>query len=126
MDHLIGSLEVGKKADVVVLKNDASPAMYPILNPYGHVVFQAQRGDVHTVVVDGRLVKSNGALVDGTSADLATAKVKVGETVDFLRETLGADAWAAGMNPDIPPTKVLDNPYQYTDFASGATHGQEG
>ena len=31
--------------------------MYPLLNPYGHVVFQAQRGDVHTVIVNGRVVK---------------------------------------------------------------------
>ena len=30
------SLEPGKKADVVLLKNDHSPAMFPILNPYGH------------------------------------------------------------------------------------------
>jgi len=122
MDHLIGSLEQGKKADVVLIKNDASPAMFPVLNPYGHVVFQAQRGDVHTVVVDGRVVKADGRLVGD---DLSGAKQKVGETVDFLRETLGEQAWRSGMNPDIPQTTVLDNPYQYTDFATGATHGQQ-
>jgi 5-methylthioadenosine/S-adenosylhomocysteine deaminase len=27
------------------------------------------------------------------------------------------------MNPDVPETKVLDNPYTYTDYASGTTHG---
>jgi cytosine/adenosine deaminase-related metal-dependent hydrolase len=122
MDHLVGSLEAGKKADVVLLRNDASPAMYPILNPYGHVVFQAQRGDVHTVVVDGRLVKADGRLVD--TGTLAAARAGVGQTIDFLRETLGEQAWAAGMNPDVPQQEVLDNPYQYTDFASGSTHGQ--
>ena len=31
---------------------------------YGHVAFQAQRGDVHTVLVDGRVVKSEHRLVD--------------------------------------------------------------
>ena len=55
--------ETGKKADVVLIKNDASPVSFPLLNPYGHVAFQAQRGDVHTVVVDGRVVKSDGKLV---------------------------------------------------------------
>src|ERR687885_256332 len=50
MDGLVGSLEVGKKADVVLIKNDVSPVMFPLLNPYGHLVFQAQRGDVHTVL----------------------------------------------------------------------------
>ena len=30
------------------------------------------------------------------------------------------------MNPDIPETKILDNPYTYTEFRTGATHGQGG
>ena len=63
LDALIGSLEPGKKADVVLIKNDASPVMFPLLNPYGHVVFQAQRGDVHTVLVNGRVVKYDHRLV---------------------------------------------------------------
>ncbi len=58
----------GKKADVVLIKNDDSAFSFPLLNPYGHVAFQAQRGDVHTVVVDGHVVKSAGKLV---GADLA-------------------------------------------------------
>ena len=29
-----------------------SPVSFPMLNPYGHVAFQAQRGDVHTVLVE--------------------------------------------------------------------------
>ena len=53
----------GAKADVVLIKNDHSPVSFPLLNPYGHVAFQAQRGDVHTVLVDGRVVKSEGRLV---------------------------------------------------------------
>jgi 5-methylthioadenosine/S-adenosylhomocysteine deaminase len=121
MDHLVGSLEPGKLADVVLIRNDASPAMYPLLNPYGHVVFQAQRGDVHTVLVNGEIVKDGGRLVGD---HLATARAEVGQTVDFLRQTLGEAAWRAGMNPDVAETTVLDNPYQYTDFASGTTHGQ--
>ncbi len=32
------------------------------------------------------------------------------------------DAWEAGMNPDIPESKVLDNPYTYTDYADASTH----
>jgi 5-methylthioadenosine/S-adenosylhomocysteine deaminase len=63
-DSLVGSLEVGKKADIVLIKHDESPVMFPVLNPYGHVAFQAQRGDVHTVLVDGRVVKHAHRLVD--------------------------------------------------------------
>jgi hypothetical protein len=26
------------------------------------------------------------------------------------------------MNPDLPDTELLDNPYQYTDYKSESTH----
>ncbi len=120
LDSVIGSLEPGKKADVVLIKNDADPAMFPLLNPYGHLVLQAQRGDVHTVVVNGRVVKYDHRLV---GVDLAAARRAVESTVDYLMGELGEEAWTNGMHPDIPETKVLDNPYTYTDYRSGATHG---
>jgi 5-methylthioadenosine/S-adenosylhomocysteine deaminase len=111
LDSVIGSLEAGKKADVVLIKNDHSPAMFPVLNPYGHVVFQAGRGDVHTVVINGRVVKHEHRLV---GADLAKARNVVGQTVDYLKGELGPQAWDEGMHPEIPETRVLDNPYTYT------------
>jgi len=116
----LGSLEVGKKADVVLLKNDASPVSFPLLNPFGHVAFQAQRADVHTVLVDGRIVKRDGRLV---GVDLPAVRRAVESTVDYLRARLGEEAWQQGMNPDIPETKVLDNPYTYTTYQSDSTHG---
>jgi 5-methylthioadenosine/S-adenosylhomocysteine deaminase len=113
MDDLIGSLERGKKADVVLVKNEHSPVMFPLLHPYGHVAFQAQRGDVHTVLVDGRVVKHEGRLV---GADLARARRVVEETVEYARSTLGDDPWTAGMHPEVPETQLLENPYQYTQW----------
>ncbi|MEV7095307.1 amidohydrolase family protein [Amycolatopsis sp. NPDC051045] len=116
----LGRLEVGKKADVVLLKNDDSPVSFPLLNPYGHVAFQAQRGDVHTVLVNGRVVKRDGRLV---GADLPAVRRRVEETVAHLRARLGEEAWRQGMNPDVPEAKILDNPYTYTDYQSDTTHG---
>jgi cytosine/adenosine deaminase-related metal-dependent hydrolase len=115
----LGRLEPGAKADVVLIKNDASPVSFPLLHPYGHVVFQAQRGDVHTVVIDGRVVKYGGRLV---GVDLAPVRREVEATVEYLRGELGEEAWVAGMNPDLPTQEVLDNPYQYTDYKSESTH----
>jgi cytosine/adenosine deaminase-related metal-dependent hydrolase len=115
----IGSLEAGKKADVVLIKNDNSPVMFPVLNPFGHVAFQAQRGDVHTVVVNGRVVKHEHRLLD---VDLPAVRQTVEETVEHLKAELGPEAWLQGMHPDIPATKILDNPYTYTDFRSADTH----
>jgi cytosine/adenosine deaminase-related metal-dependent hydrolase len=119
----LGSLEPGKKADVVLIANDASPVSFPLLNPYGHIAFQSQRGDVHTVVVNGRVVKYAHRLVD---ADLAAVRRTVDATVDHLRGALGEEAWAQGMNPDLPDSELLDNPYQYTDYKSDATHDARG
>jgi urease alpha subunit len=116
MDALIGSLETGKKADVVLVRNDDSPVMFPVLHPYGHVAFQAQRADVHTVLVNGRVVKHEGKLV---GVDLARARAAIEETVAFAQSTLG-DAWTGGMHPEIPERQVLENPYQYTEWGKAS------
>ncbi|SEU12325.1 amidohydrolase family protein [Nonomuraea wenchangensis] len=115
----LGVVAAGKKADLVLIKNDRSPVSFPVLNPFGHVVFQAQRGDVHTVLVNGRVVKHEHELV---GIDLAAARRQVEDTVAYLRADMGEEAWRQGMNPDIPETKILDNPYTYTDYRSDATH----
>jgi cytosine/adenosine deaminase-related metal-dependent hydrolase len=120
-DHDLGSLEVGKKADIVLIKNDHSPVSFPMLNPFGHVAFQAQRGDVHTVLVNGRVVKHEHRLV---GVDLAAARREVERTIEYLRSTMGEEAWQEGMNPDVPETKILDNPYTYTDYRSAATRSR--
>ena len=120
LDDVVGSIEVGKKADLVLIKNDKSPAMFPLLNPYGHVVFQAQRADVHTVLVNGRIVKRDHRLVD---IDLERARSVVESTVDYLQTQLGPEEWDKGMNPDVPEAQLLDNPYTYTGYKSDVTHG---
>src|SRR6478672_3293137 len=111
----LGSLGPGRKADVVLIKNDASPVSFPMLNPYGHVAFQAQRGDVHTVVVDGRVVESDGKLV---GIDLAPVRQEIDDTISYLQSEIGADAWRQGMFPEAPEAQqeALENPYQYTDY----------
>ena len=115
LDSVIGSVEPGKKADLVLIKNDNSPAGFPIVHPYGHVVFQAQRGDVHTVLVNGRVVKYDHRLV---GVDLAAARRAIEDTVSYLRTTLGEAEWTTGMSPEIPEHKALSNPYTYRDTAA--------
>jgi cytosine/adenosine deaminase-related metal-dependent hydrolase len=119
----LGSLEPGKKADVVLIKNDSSPVSFPLVNPYGQVAFQAQRGDVHTVLVDGRVVKYANQLV---GVDLPAIRRTVEATVDYLRSALGDEVWKAGMNPDLPKDEMFDNPYQYTEYKSESTREARG
>ena len=119
MEDKIGSLEPGKKADVVLIKNDNSPVMYPLVNPYGHVVMQVNRGDVHTVLVNGEIVKHNHQI----SGDAVKKnKGDIENTINYLVSEMGEEAWKQEMTPDIPESKVMDNPYMYTEFRSDETH----
>jgi adenine deaminase len=115
MGSLVGSITPGKRADLVLIKNDSSPAMFPVLNPYGHVVFQAGRGDVHTVMVDGKVVKYDHRL---HGADLAKAKGAVAQTVEYARSQMGEQAWNEGMNPEQAKVDLIANPYTYTNRAT--------
>jgi 5-methylthioadenosine/S-adenosylhomocysteine deaminase len=117
LDDRIGSITPGKKADLVLIKNEDSPAMYPILHPYGTLVFQAGRGDVHTVLVDGMVRKHEHTLV---GVDLAAATAAVGATIDFARSTMGEDAWRESITPEVPPDERIPNPYTYTDYTGSS------
>ena len=117
MQDKIGSIAVGKKADLVLLKNDESPAMTPILNPYAHVVYQAGTADVHTVVIDGRVVKYEGTRI---GLPLKPVADRVAASLDYVRGELGPDAWQEWMHPDLPEDEPIANPYTYLDGESGA------
>ena len=55
LGHLIGSIEVGKRADLVVLRTDA-PHWTPMTNVLSNLVYAASGADVDTVIIDGRVV----------------------------------------------------------------------
>ena len=101
----------------MLIKNDDDPAMFPVLHPYGAVVYQAGRGDVDTVLVAGRVVKHGRKLV---GEHLAAARTAVAETVDYARSTMGEQTWAESITPDIPDTERIPNPYTYTDYDGGS------
>ena len=62
-------------------------------------------------MVNGRVVKYDHKLA---GSDLAKARQAIGQTVEYLHGVLGPQAWDEGMHPEIPETRVLDNPYTYT------------
>jgi 5-methylthioadenosine/S-adenosylhomocysteine deaminase len=53
--HEIGSLEVGKKADIVLVNFD-KPHLTPRHNVISHLVYAANSSDVETTIVDGRVL----------------------------------------------------------------------
>jgi 5-methylthioadenosine/S-adenosylhomocysteine deaminase len=56
LDREIGSLEAGKRADVIVVKLDRLHSTPRPADLASAVVYSAQAGDVQTVIIDGRLV----------------------------------------------------------------------
>ena len=62
LDSKIGSLKVGKRADLVLLRADR-PGLSSLNDPIGAVVSAATVADVDTVIVDGVVKKRAGSLV---------------------------------------------------------------
>jgi 5-methylthioadenosine/S-adenosylhomocysteine deaminase len=58
----IGSLEVGKRADIVIIERD-SLHQIPLYNIYSDLVYATKATDVHTVVINGRVVMRNRRLL---------------------------------------------------------------
>ena len=55
MDNKIGSLAIGKKADIITINLDKSH-LSPIYNPYSHLVYAVNAGDVENVIINGKIV----------------------------------------------------------------------
>jgi 5-methylthioadenosine/S-adenosylhomocysteine deaminase len=70
LDHEIGSLEPGKRADVIVVDRDR-PHLAPGPDPYSLLVYAARGSDVRTTIVDGEVLVDEFELVRVDRARLA-------------------------------------------------------
>lgn len=76
----IGSIEVGKRADVVLHDTDR-PEWRPLLNVVNQLVWSADGRGVHTVVVDGRVVVEDGHMTGIDERALWTEAQRRGEAI---------------------------------------------
>ncbi|MEM3873743.1 MAG: amidohydrolase [Candidatus Bathyarchaeia archaeon] len=58
LEKSIGSLDVGKKADIILI-NLLKPHLKPLHNIYASILYSAKGGDVDTVIVDGKILMEN-------------------------------------------------------------------
>ncbi|MFG0680256.1 amidohydrolase family protein [Pseudomonas sp. xss_4] len=86
----VGSLVAGKQADLILI-NAQDINLYPVGNAFGTVVHAAERSNVDTVMIGGRIVKRDGKVLGVDSQRLRAA-------IDESREHLFA---AAGYAPDM-------------------------
>ncbi len=81
LDHDIGSLTPGKKADVVVIDTH-QPHMTPLYNPLSHVVYAAKGSDVKTVVVNGRILMRDRVLETLNMDDIGRHVKTIGKKIE--------------------------------------------
>ena len=80
MSDRIGSLEVGKKADLVLHDTDR-PEWRPLLNVMNQLVWSADGRGVHTVIVDGAVVVEDGRMTTVDEAELYAEAQRMGEAI---------------------------------------------
>jgi 5-methylthioadenosine/S-adenosylhomocysteine deaminase len=72
LEQEIGSLEVGKKADVIVVDRDR-PHLAPGPDPYSTLVYAARGSDVRATIVDGQLLVDDFTPLRVDRAEVAVA-----------------------------------------------------
>jgi len=88
LDHLVGSLEPGKRADVVIVELDEDN-LVPLYDVVSHLAYAVEAADVRTVLVDGRLVVRDGSLVTADEAEIRRQVRAVAREIGSLRGVSG-------------------------------------
>lgn len=115
----LGSITPGKVADLVLLRADTA-SMLPVNDPTHHIVFQAGRAEVDSVMIGGRMMKHAGRLIpaalgleddgdDEADAVLEHARSLAEDSRDHLREQIGEEAWEEAVNPPEYETEEADH-----------------
>jgi len=80
ISHLAGSLEVGKRADVILIDTN-KPHLTPLYNVYSHLVYAAGRGDIDTVLVNGQPVLEKGAFTGIDEDEIISEVNRLGKKI---------------------------------------------
>jgi len=62
LDDIIGSLEPGKRADIIIIDTH-KPHLTPMYNPISHLVYAVKGSDVATSIINGKIVMEDGRLL---------------------------------------------------------------
>ena len=84
IDHLVGSIEVGKRADLIALDLN-KPHLTPIHDVHALLVFAAGRGDVTDVWVDGERVVEDSRATRVDAGEIITRARQRAQSLKALR-----------------------------------------
>jgi 5-methylthioadenosine/S-adenosylhomocysteine deaminase len=76
----IGSLEVGKQADLIVV-DTRQPHLTPMYNPASHLVYAASGSDVKTAIIGGRVMMEDGKLLSLNLSKLLEKTAAIAESI---------------------------------------------
>ena len=88
LDNLIGSIEAGKQADIIVVDMN-QPHLTPIYNPYSQLVYAARGADVKTSIINGKVIMEERRLqtIDLTQAMDNVRKIAPHITAEIISDT---------------------------------------
>ncbi len=91
MEDEIGSLEINKKADVIIVETQ-SANMRPNYNPYATLVYQANPANVVTTIVNGEVIMQNRKMTKINEADINKAIDKIETDIAAFAKELAKEA----------------------------------
>lgn len=80
LDREIGSLEIGKQADIIVI-DTRRPHLVPMYHPVSHLVYNVRGSDVRDVLVAGRILLENRRLRTLDTADIFARVDEIGRRI---------------------------------------------
>ncbi|MCK9276006.1 MAG: amidohydrolase [Syntrophales bacterium] len=86
MENITGSLETGKKADIIIIDCN-KPHLTPLYNEYSHLVYAVNGSDVETVIINGKMVMEKRTLLTideaRVMAEVRTIAQRVKESIHY-------------------------------------------
>ncbi|MCP4682305.1 MAG: amidohydrolase [Desulfobacterales bacterium] len=80
LEDQIGTLEVGKKADIIVIDLN-SPHLCPVYDPLSTIVYSANGSDVKDVIVNGKILMKNRKFMALDPVEIIERVRRIGEKV---------------------------------------------
>lgn len=87
MEDEIGSLEIGKKADLFIFNPTLSATAVPMHNPVSTLVYSSSSSNIETVIVDGKVIMENKELTTVNQREVLTKIQKVAENLSVKAGT---------------------------------------
>jgi 5-methylthioadenosine/S-adenosylhomocysteine deaminase len=76
----IGSIEKGKRADIVLF-DMRGMEWYPIIDPVARLIYSADGSSASTVIIDGKIIMENRKILTVDEAKIRTAMEETGEDI---------------------------------------------